>query len=73
MGGGGHGSGGLQRIEGDLVEKEERLLAAALAPYCADALRAGWVLDRQIFLTSQIFLTGAKRQAFNRNLASPKP
>ena len=29
----------------ELVEKEERLLAAALAPYCADALRAGWILD----------------------------
>ena len=35
----------LQRIDGVVVEKEERLLAAALAPYVAEALRAGWVLD----------------------------
>ena len=27
------------------MEKEERLLATALAPYVAEALRAGWVLD----------------------------
>ena len=95
MGAGGHGTGGLQRIDGEVcvcvcgvlvmegrgewqpmcvlhgwhrilgdgvsfvttkvfffsphvfslapqqVEKEERLLAAALAPYCAEAIRAG--------------------------------
>ena len=35
----------LQRIDGVVVEKEERLLATALAPYVAEALRAGWVLD----------------------------
>eukprot|EP00960_Hanusia_phi_P064055 765677-Hanusia_phi.AAC.5 len=38
-------NGYLTRIDNVLVERDERLLAQALAPYVTEALRAGWLLD----------------------------
>ena len=56
----------LQRIDGVVVEKEERLLAAALAPYVAEALRAGWVLDTVPNPNAHLDMTLAEYQVWLR-------
>jgi hypothetical protein len=65
LGVGGHsGGGGIQRIDGVLVEKEERLLATALAPYVAEAIRSGWVLGTAPNPNADLDMTLAEYQVW---------
>jgi len=54
----------LVRIDDVLIEREDRLLARALAPYVADALRAGWLLDTEVAVDADYDMTVEEFQMF---------
>eukprot|EP00282_Hemiselmis_andersenii_P005693 CAMPEP_0114120962 /NCGR_PEP_ID=MMETSP0043_2-20121206/6931_1 /TAXON_ID=464988 /ORGANISM="Hemiselmis andersenii, Strain CCMP644" /LENGTH=455 /DNA_ID=CAMNT_0001213625 /DNA_START=259 /DNA_END=1623 /DNA_ORIENTATION=+ len=60
----------LVRIDDQLIDREDRLLARALAPYVGDALRAGWLLDTEPSPDADLDMTVEEFRHFH---ASPHP
>lgn len=54
----------LVRVDDNLIDREDRLLARALGPYVADALRAGWLLDTELAVEADYDMTVEEFQAF---------